>query len=123
MRKKKIMTVALAATLSLSLLGGSAYARSSKRAAWNDASSDKSVSTVVRDACYVENGSETDEHNVFSNVYANSEEWAAYKTEWEKIKNNYEQVALTPGEDATQINLAWYSLQKATPRVKLMDDK
>lgn len=78
------------------------YARSSMRAAWNDASSSKTTGTAVKDACYVEDGSETAEKTAYSNVYADSAEWAAWQEKWKTIRNNYEQIALTPGENATK---------------------
>ncbi len=124
MRKtKKVVATVLMATMVAGLVMGSteAYARSSKRAAWNDASSSKTTPTAVKDLCYAEDGSESEEHTVYSNVYADSDEWNEYKTEWDSIKNNYEYAALTPGEDATQLNLAWYSLREETPMVRLMD--
>lgn len=120
--RKKIAIGLLSTTMAISLVGGSVYARSSKRAAWNDASSEVNALSTVRDACYVEDGSETDEHTVASNVYANSEEWNAFKSNWETVRNDYEKVALTPGENETEVNLAWYSKTVETPRVKLMDN-
>lgn len=38
-----------------------------------------------------------------------STEWTAWKTNWEGIKNNYEQISLTPGADETELNFGWYS--------------
>ena len=77
-KSKKVLSGVLAATMVAGLAMGtsSAYARSSMRAAWNDASSSKTQGTLVKDACFVEDGSETDEHTVYSNVYADSEAWA-----------------------------------------------
>lgn len=76
----------------------------------------------VKDACYTEDGKETDAHNVKSNVYANSTEWAEWKTKWESVRTNFCQIALTPGEDAAKLNAAWYSTTKdETPKIKLMD--
>ena len=82
------------------------WARSSKRAAWNNAAAESAdTETEVRDACYVEDGSETAEKTAYSNVYADSAEWAAWQEKWKTIRNNYEQIALTPGENATKMNL------------------
>lgn len=39
--------------------------------------------------------------------------WEQWKTSWESIKNDYEQVSMAPGKDATQMNFAWYSKDKA----------
>lgn len=124
MRKtKKVVATVLMATMVAGLVMGSteAYARSSKRAAWNDASSSQTTGMAVKDLCYAEDGSESDEYTVYSNVYADSEEWSEWKNEWENVKNNYELAALTPGKNATELNFAWYSLTKETPMVKLMD--
>lgn len=121
MRRKKIATSAIALTLAISTIGTSAYARSSKRAAWNDASSDQSVEAAVRDLCYVEDGSESDEHQVASNVYANSEDWNRYKESWKLTRNDYEKICLTPGENETKLKFAWYSKKEEVPKVKLMD--
>lgn len=122
-RTRKLASAVLTVTMVAGMTMGTvdAYARSSKRAAWNDASSSKTTGTLVKDACYVEDGSETEEYTAYSNVYADSEEWAAWQETWKSIRNNYEQVALTPGEDATKLNFAWYSLTQETPKIKLMD--
>ncbi|MGN0165475.1 MAG: metallophosphoesterase [Lachnospiraceae bacterium] len=122
-KTKAVMTRVLATTMVASLvLGGSdAYARSSQRAAWNNAAGSKDEGTTLSDACYVEDGSVTAEHTVYSNVYADSEEWSAWKTTWENVKNNYELASLTPGEDATKLNFGWYSKTVETPKVRLFD--
>ena len=93
------------------------------RAAWNDASSSKTTGTAVKDACYVEDGSETAEKTAYSNVYADSAEWAAWQEKWKTIRNNYEQIALTPGENATKMNFAWYCVTEEIPKIKLMDSQ
>ncbi|MDO5294168.1 MAG: metallophosphoesterase [bacterium] len=123
----KIHSKKIAAVVATSLLvgtvitGNESFARSSKRAAWNDASSDKNTATTVSDACFVEDGSESAEKQVYSNVYADSTAWNTYKTTWETIKTNYSQAALTPGENATCLNFAWYSKRIETPMVKVLD--
>lgn len=125
MRKtKRFVSAVLAASMVTGMAMGTtqAWARSSKRAAWNNAASSMETGMEVRDACFVEDDSETAEHTVYSNVYADSEEWAAWQTAWQEIRDNYEQVALTPGEDATQLNFAWYSLTQENPKVRLMDE-
>ena len=124
MRKtRKIVSAVLAVTMVSGMAMGTteAYARSSKRAAWNNAASTKDTATTVRDACFVEDGSETEEKQVYSNVYADSTAWAEWQEKWQTIRNSYEQAALTPGKDATELNFAWYSLTQETPVVKLMD--
>lgn len=124
-RMKKVAAATLTAMMVASLAMGTTetWARSSKRAAWNNAAAESAdTETEVRDACYVEDDSQTDAHNVKSNVYANSAEWAAWKTKWESVRTNFCQIALTPGEDATMLNAGWVSTTKdETPQVKLMD--
>ena len=124
-RMKKVAAETLTAMMVASLAMGTTetWARSSKRAAWNNAAAESAdTETEVRDACYVEDDSQTDAHNVKSNVYANSAEWAAWKTKWESVRTNFCQIALTPGEDATMLNAGWVSTTKdETPQVKLMD--
>ena len=126
MRKtRKLVSAVLAASMVAGIGMGSVetYARSSMRAAWNDASSSKTTGTAVKDACYVEDGSETAEKAAYSNVYADSAEWAAWQEKWKTIRNNYEQIALTPGENATKMNFAWYCVTEEIPKIKLMDSQ
>lgn len=124
-RMKKVAAATLTAMMVASLAMGTTetWARSSKRAAWNNAAAESAdVEMEVKDACYTEDGKETDAHNVKSNVYANSTEWAEWKTKWESVRTNFCQIALTPGEDAAKLNAAWYSTTKdETPKIKLMD--
>ena len=124
-RMKKVAAATLTAMMVASLAMGTTetWASSSKRAAWNHAAAESAdTETEVRDACYVEDDGQTDAHNVKSNVYANSAEWAAWKTKWESVRTNFCQIALTPGEDATMLNAGWVSTTKdETPQVKLMD--
>lgn len=126
MRKtRKLVSAVLAASMVAGIGMGSVetYARSSMRAAWNDASSSKTTGTAVKDACYVEDGSETAEKTAYFNVYADSAEWAAWQEKWKTIRNNYEQIALTPGENATKMNFAWYCVTEEIPKIKLMDSQ
>lgn len=126
MRKtRKLVSAVLAASMVAGIGMGSVetYARSSMRVAWNDASSSKTTGTAVKDACYVEDGSETAEKTAYSNVYADSAEWAAWQEKWKTIRNNYEQIALTPGENATKMNFAWYCVTEEIPKIKLMDSQ
>lgn len=126
MRKtRKLVSAVLAASMVAGIGMGSVetYARSSMRAAWNDASSSKTTGTAVKDACYVEDGSETAEKTAYSNVYADRAEWAAWQEKWKTIRNNYEQIALTPGENATKMNFAWYCVTEEIPKIKLMDSQ
>lgn len=125
MRKNKKLVKALAAALTITTVvsGTEAYARSSKRAAWNDASSTKTTASTVTDACYVEDGSETEEHSVYPNVYADSVTWNEFQKNWGAVKTNYTQAAISPGATETEINFAWYSTREETPMVKWMDAK
>ncbi len=122
MAKKQILTRTLSLTMAAGLLLGTTqvYARSSRRAAWNDASSSQDTAMSVSDSLSVETDEESAAHDVYSNVYADSDAWAAWKATWaDEIRDNYEQVALTPGTDETQLNFAWYSYTKETPMVRL----
>lgn len=120
-RMKKVAAATLTAIMVASIAMGTteSWARSSTRAAWNNAAAQsKDEEQIVNDACYAEDGSVTEERNVKSNVYANSEEWAAWKTKWESVRNNFCQIALTPGENATKLNAAWYSTTEGeTPKI------
>lgn len=124
-RMKKVAAATLTAMMVASLAMGTTetWARSSKRAAWNNAAAESADTTMkVKDACYVEDGSETAEYEVKSNVYANSTEWAEWKTQWESVRTSFCKIALTPGENETKLNAAWYSTTKSeTPKIKLMD--
>lgn len=46
-------------------------------------------------------------------------EWSQWKQDWETIKNDHEQVSLTPGANETQLNFAWYSKTEDTPAVRI----
>lgn len=101
MRKNQFRAFAGIATLSLCLgLGAAVMPATSTKAAtehWTDAS-------------------ETDA----------AASWKKYKNQWDKnIKDNYENVSITPGADATQLNFAWYSDvdSKAEPKVKIVYGK
>nr|MDE5967155.1 metallophosphoesterase [Lachnospiraceae bacterium] len=45
--------------------------------------------------------------------------WEEWKENWESYSGNYENVSLTPGADESQLNYAWYSHKKETPRVRI----
>ncbi|MCD8010322.1 MAG: metallophosphoesterase [Lachnospiraceae bacterium] len=45
--------------------------------------------------------------------------WTAWKEAWKTVSNDYEQVSLTPGEDETQLNFAWYCQTAETPAVRI----
>ena len=51
-------------------------------------------------------------------------DWADWKANWDKIKTNYEQVALIPGSDFSKLNFGWYSKEKANEAVvRIADNK
>ena len=118
------LTKTLAVTMAVGLTIGctQVYARSSTRAAWNDASGSQDTSTTLYTTHSVETDEDGDEATVYSNVYADSTKWAAWKELWaSEISTNYEQVAMTPGTDETQLNFGWYSMTQVTPSVILYD--
>lgn len=131
-KAKKVVSALLTVTLTTGIAMGSmqAYARSSTRAAWNNAAGSATAQSTVSEAHYIPgdtvnpNMSDKDspEYTVSSNVYANSSDWAAWQTTWNTIRTNYEQIALTPGKNATELNFAWCSFTQETPMVKLMDN-
>ncbi len=45
--------------------------------------------------------------------------WEEWKENWESYSGNYENVSLTPGAHENQLNYAWYSHKKETPRVRI----
>ncbi len=51
-------------------------------------------------------------------------DWAQWKANWDTIKTNYEQVSVAPGADASRLNFAWYSKDKAgKAEVRIADNK
>lgn len=86
LKSKKRLTAYVLAALCVASTGFAATEH------WNDASTTPNavVATQVGDA-----------------------NWEQWKTSWESIKNDYEQVSMAPGKDATQMNFAWYSKDKA----------
>lgn len=49
--------------------------------------------------------------------------WSYYTKKWESIRNNWENVSLTPGKNETELNFAWYSKTAETPKVRIGTDK
>ena len=50
-------------------------------------------------------------------------EWKNWCEEWNKIKNSPTQMSLSPGEDETQLNFAWYSKScDVKPNLKISDN-
>jgi len=110
-RLLKKATVALLATTFIASSGYTIYAES-LREAWNNAASTTTTGTTLQDGSIV-----------YSNVYANPTAWTNWKTDWNTIRKNYEQVALTPGKDASELNFGWYSYTDETPAVRLVDSQ
>lgn len=108
-RSIRVLT-ATVLTSSLLLSTGYTMYAASKREAWNNAASSKETGTVL------DNG-----ETVYPNVYADSASWEQWKTEWTDIRNNFEQIALTPGKDETEMNFAWYSRTAETPAIRITD--
>ena len=40
-------------------------------------------------------------------------DWQQWKTAWEKIRTDYEQVSMAPGKDSSCLNFGWYSREQA----------
>lgn len=57
------------------------------------------------------------------NDASTSADWQAWKDNWETYSSNYENVSLTPGEDESQLNFAWYSKTTETPQVRIADNQ
>ena len=58
-------------------------------------------------------------------VVGANEGWDAWTEEWNTVATDYTKVSLTPGEDETELNFAWYSLdngEAATPVVHFGTD-
>lgn len=36
-------------------------------------------------------------------------QWENWQKEWETLKNDWTQISLSPGSDATELNFAWYT--------------
>ncbi len=82
--KKKILTAVILAAISLGTLTGFAATEH-----WNDASLTPQAVTKTQ--------------------VAEDTDWQAWKAAWDDTKTNHEQVSLSPGSDASQLNFAWYS--------------
>lgn len=49
--------------------------------------------------------------------------WETWKAGWDKVKTNYEQVALTPGATSSMMNFGWYSKTSYEAKVRLDTSK
>lgn len=52
-----------------------------------------------------------------------STDWKNWKTTWESVKNNFEQISLTPGKTENAMNFAWYSKDKSMCMIRLSSTK
>lgn len=52
-----------------------------------------------------------------------STEWTSWKDNWESVKNNYEQISLTPGKNETELNFGWYSKTPDQAKVRVASTK
>jgi Bacterial surface proteins containing Ig-like domains len=52
-----------------------------------------------------------------------STDWTNWKTKWDSVKNNYEQISLTPGSTASSLNFAWYSQMSDQANVRISATK
>ena len=97
--KKRMLALCLTAALSVGSL--TAYAATEY---WNDASTVPGYTTKT--------------------VVSQNTDWAQWKANWDKIKSNHEQVALTPGADFSKLNFGWYSKTKVNEAVvRVADNK
>ncbi len=65
------------------------------------------------------------EHYNDSSAVASEEDWNAWVSNWETMAADYTTVSLTPGNDETELNFAWYSEKtdaEATPVVHFGTD-
>ncbi|MGL5312668.1 MAG: fibronectin type III domain-containing protein, partial [Peptostreptococcaceae bacterium] len=73
--------------------------------------------TIVASTCMYIFGADNDN---WTEADKNSISWQQWREEWEKIKDDWTQLSLTPGKNASELNLAWYSLEgESLPKVKI----
>ena len=53
-------------------------------------------------------------------------DWSAWQEKWNTVKNDWTQISLTPGSNASELNFAWYSKKAdvsanavAAPKLKM----
>ena len=61
----------------------------------------------------------TEHWNDNSAKTAVSKEWKNWKVKWEQEKNDYEKIALSPGENETKMNFAWYSKNDKQAKIRI----
>lgn len=112
MKKTKKVVVSLLVVSCIVNSVMAVWSAPSDREAWNNAASDAAAGTQL------ENGT-----TVYPNVYADAAKWEAWKTKWDSIRNNFEQVALTPGKNESELNFSWYSKKQEVSKVRFVDEK
>ncbi len=66
-------------------------------------------------------GSITDSDNIGKNsTLLNQQNW---KSEWENVKKDYEQLSITPGRDENHVNFGWYSRTADQAKVRISSTK
>lgn len=96
---KKLAAISAAAVLCMASVGVFAATEH-----WNDASLTPTVMTKT--------------------AVSNDTDWQQWKDNWDQMKTHYEQVAIAPGADASQMNFGWYSKTKVkAAEVRIADNK
>ena len=86
MGKHKQLAICIAAALCAASTGFAATSH------WNDASATPQAETQTA---------------------VGTADWQQWKTAWEKIRTDYEQVSMAPGKDSSCLNFGWYSREQA----------
>lgn len=98
-KRKKVVAAYVAAVLCMASFGVFAATEH-----WNDASLTPQMTTRT--------------------TVSENTDWQQWKDNWDSIKTNYEQVSVSPGADASQLNFGWYSKEKASQsEVRIADNK
>ena len=81
-----------------------------------------SMSMMVAPSIHAIAGAAADgQTNAKETVQAGNGAYDSWETEWNRsVKNDWTQISLTPGSDATELNFAWYSLASSNvPKLKI----
>ena len=80
------------------------------------------MSMIVTPSIHATAGAAADgQTNAKETVQAGNGAYDSWETEWNRsVKNDWTQISLTPGSDATELNFAWYSLASSNvPKLKI----
>ena len=80
------------------------------------------MSMIVTPSIHATAGAAADgQTNAKETVQAGNGAYESWETEWNRsVKNDWTQISLTPGSDATELNFAWYSLASSNvPKLKI----